>query len=268
MSAMPTFRTSLGRGFLLAGSTPALVLLPFAWTLMTWLILQVSGYIGSPLPLAQSVAMAPLAVNTDFSTALVTFGQPAGTYFMLPFLLARGVVIAVLAGLIVEGFEQGTVSFDGLRRGLRAFPLVLSSVVLSLLSVIIIAPASLLGPGFGVLFQLLLPVVAVWVLGFVAFVAVDERRSLATTLTRAYYGARTPGGRQFLFSLLYMLILTVLQAFTPGAEITANPSLATWVSILVIDYAHVGFFAAFGYRWLVIAPSVSAPVSASRRRAR
>ena len=268
MSVMPTYRTSLGRGFLLVGSTPALVLLPFAWTLVTWLILQMSGYIGAPLLLAQSVALAPLSVSSDFQTALVTFGQPVGLYFMLPFLLIRGVVIAVLAGLIVEGFERGSVSLEGVRRGIGAFPLVLSGVVLSLLSVIMLVYASLLGPGLGTLLQVLVPAVALWVLGFVPFVAVDERRSLPVTLTRSYYGARTPGGRQFLFSMLYLLLLTILQAFTPGAETTANPSLATWAFILAIDYVHVGFFASFGYRWLVIAPAVEAPVPASRRRGR
>ncbi|HEV8564500.1 MAG TPA: hypothetical protein VGR41_06270 [Actinomycetota bacterium] len=265
---MPTYRTSLSRGFLLVGSTPALVLLPFAWTLVTWLILQVSGYIGAPLLLAQSVALPPLSVSSDFQTALVTFGQPTGIYVMLPFLLVRAVIIAVLAGLIVEGFERGTVSLDGARRGVRALPLVLSGVVLSLLSVIMLVYASLLGPGLGTLLQVLVPAVALWVLGFVPFAAVDERRSLPVTLTRSYYGARTPGGRQFLFSMLYLLLLTVLQAFTPGAETTANPSLATWAFILAIDYVHVGFFAAYGYRWLVIAPSVAAPVPASRRRGR
>jgi hypothetical protein len=268
LSVMPSYRTSLGRAFLLVGSTPALLLVPFAWTLVTWLALQFLGFIGVPTLLAQSVALAPLSVQSDFQTSLVTFGQPAGLYFMLPMLLLRGVVIAVLAGLIVEGFERGTVSMDGARRGLRAFPLVLSAVVLSLLSVIVLVYASLLGPGLGTLMQVAVPAIALWVLGFVPFVAVDERPSLAVTLTRSYYGARTPGGRQFLFSMLYLLLLTILQAFTPGAETTANPSLAAWAFILFVDYVHVAFFAAYGYRWLVIAPAVTVPVPASRRRGR
>jgi hypothetical protein len=266
MSIMPRYRESLRRGFLLAGSTPALVLLPFAWTLVTWLVLQVSGYIGIPLLLAQSVAIAPMSVNSDFQAALVTFGQPAGLYAMLPFLLMRAVVISVLAGLIVEGFERGAVSLDGVRRGIRAFPVVLSGVVLSLVAVILPMNASVLGPAVGLLVQVLVPAAALWILGFVPFVAVDERRPLPVALTRSYYGARTPGGRQFLFCMLYLLLLTILQAFTPGAETTANPSLATWAFILAIDYVHVAFFAAYGYRWLVIAPAVSAPAAGRRAR--
>jgi hypothetical protein len=268
MSIMPRYRESLGRGFFLAGSMPALVLLPFAWTLVTWLVLQASGYIGVPLLLAQSVAIAPMSVNSDFQAALVTFGQPAGLYAMLPFLLVRALLISVLAGLIVEGFERGTVSLDGVRRGIRAFPVVLSGVVLCLLSVIVLVYASVLGPALGLLLQVLVPAAALWVLGFVPFVAVDEGGTLPVTLMRSYYGARTPGGRQFLFGMLYLLLLTILQAFTPGAETTANPSLAAWAFFLAIDYVHVAFFAAFGYRWLVIAPAVSAPIPASGRRAR
>lgn len=259
MSAMPNYRTSIGRGFLLVGSTPALVLLPFAWTLVTWLALQAFGYIGSPLLLAQSVGLAPLAVQSDLNASVVVFGQPTGLYVMLPILILRGLLISVLAGLIVEGFERGSVSLDGVRRGLGALPLVLSSVVLTLLATVMVQNSALLGPGLGTLLQILLPAVSLWLLGFVPFVAVDERPPLALTLTRSYYGARTPGGRQFLFSLLYLLFLTIFSAFTPGTDITANPTLGTWAYILVIDYVHLAFFAAFGYRWLVIAPGVTAP---------
>jgi hypothetical protein len=259
MSVMPNYRTSIGRGFLLVGSTPALLLMPFAWTLVTWLALQAFGYIGSPLLLAQSMALAPLSVQSDYTASIVTFGQPAGLYVLLPMLILRGLLIAVLAGLVVEGLERGSVSLDGVRRGLAALPLVLSSVVLTLLAIVMLVNASLLGPGLGTLLQVILPAVALWVLGFMPFVAVDERPPLAVALTRSYYGARTPGGRQFLFSLLYLLFLTILAAFTPGTDITANPNLETWAYILAIDYVHMAFFAAYGYRWLVIAPGVTAP---------
>jgi hypothetical protein len=259
LSVMPKFRTSIGRGVLLVGSTPALVLVPFVWTLATWLALQAFGFIGSPLLLAQSVGVGPLGVQSDYTASIIAFGQPASFYVMLPMLLLRGLLTAVLAGLIVEGIERGSVSMDGVRRGLRAYPLVLSSTVLTLLAIVTLLNASLLGPGLGTLLQVILPAVALWVLGFVPFVAVDERPPLAQTLMRSYYGARTPGGRQFLFSLLYLLLLTILAAFTPGTEIGANPSFGTWAFILAVDYVHVAFFAAYGYRWLVIAPAVTAP---------
>ena len=268
MSAMPAVRASLGRGFLLAGSTPALVLLPFAWTLVTWLLLQAFGHIGSPLVLAQSVALPPLSVSSDFQSALLTFGAPTGIYAVLPILIVRAVVIALLAGLVVEGFERGSVTLEGARRGLRAMPLVLAAVVLSLLSVIVLVYSGLLGPGLGTLLQVLVPAATLWILGFVPFAAVSENRPLAVTLSRSYYGARTPGGRQFLFSMLYLLLLTVLQALTPGVEITANPRPVTWAFILAVNYIHVGFFAAYGYRWLVIAPSVSVPAAPARSRRR
>jgi hypothetical protein len=183
-------------------------------------------------------------------------------------LLVRAVFLAVLAGLIFEGFRTGSVSVTGVLRGLRAVPIVLGSVILSLLSVMALFLVATSGPGLGSLAQVLLPAATLWLLGFVPFVAVSERRSLPAAISRSVAGGRTPGGRQFLFCMLYLLLLTIGQAFTPGAQITANPSLATWVYVLVVGYVHMGFFAAFGYRWLVIqdtVPEPATPASARRR---
>jgi hypothetical protein len=105
-----------------------------------------------------------------------------------------------------------------------------------------------------------------WLLGFLPFVAVTERRSLPAAISRSVAGGRTPGGRHFLFCMLYLLVLTILQVLTPGSEITANPKLVTWVYVLAITFLHVGAFAAFGYRWLVIEDSVPEPAQAASRR--
>jgi hypothetical protein len=266
MSTMPSFRRSLGRGFLLVGSNPLLLLVPFLWVLLSWLALVGFGYVGSPTVLGQSVSLPPLSVGADLQATLVTFAQPVGIYALLPMLVLRAALLAVLAGLVVEGFETGSVSIAGVLRGLRAFPIVLGGVILSLLSVMALIVVGSLGPGFGILVQVLLPAATLWLLGFIPFVAVTERRSLPAAISRSVAGGRTPGGRQFLFSLLYLLVLTVLEVFTPGAEITANPGLATWVYVLLIGYAHIGSFAAFGYRWLVIRDSVPEPAQATSRR--
>jgi hypothetical protein len=269
LSSMPTFRRSLGSGFLLVGSNPLLLVLPFLWILATWVTFLSFGYTGSPNPpLGQAVALPPLSVGGDLQSAWLVFGQQVGTYALLPMLLLRSVVFAVLAGLVVEGFQTGKTSMSGVRRGLRAVPIVVGGMILNLLAVMALFLTGGLGPGFGSLVSVLLPAATLWLLGFVPFVAVTERRSLPTALSRSVAGGRTPGGRQFLFSMLYFLLLTLLQAFTPGGDITANPSLATWAYVLFVGYVHLGFFAAFGYRWLVIEDTVPEPAAArsSRRR--
>jgi hypothetical protein len=271
MSAMPSFRRSLGRGFLLVGSNPILIAIPFAWTFLTWVALQLFGYIGTPnAPLGQAVSLPPLSVGADLNGMLMTFGQPAGIYALLPVLVLRALLLAVLAGLIVEGFESGAVLPDGLRRGLRALPITLGGIILNLLVVMVLFPlgSGVLGPGLGSLVQVLLPAAAMWLLGFVPFVAATERRPLQAALARSVAGGRTPGGRQFLFCLLYFLLLTSLQILTPGVAITANPSLLTWAFVLVVTVVHVGFTAAFGYRWLVIEDGVPEPAAAASRRRR
>jgi hypothetical protein len=269
LSPMPTFRRSLGSGFLLVGSNPLLLGVPFLWILATWVAYLGFGYVGSPTPpLGQAVALPPLSVGGDLQSAWLVFGQQVGTYVLLPILLLRSVVFAVLAGLVVEGFQTGRVSMSGVRRGLRAAPIVVGGMILNLLAVMALFLTGSLGPGFGSLVSVLLPAATLWLLGFVPFVAVTERRSLPAALSRSVAGGRTPGGRQFLFSMLYFLLLTLLQAFTPGGEITANPSLATWVYVLFVGYVHMGFFAAFGYRWLVIQDTVPEPAQQAPARRR
>jgi hypothetical protein len=266
---MPTFRRSSGSGFLLVGSNPLLLVLPFLWILITWLAFLGLGYIGSPTPpLGQAVALPPLSVSGDLQSAWAVFGQQVGTYVLLPMLVLRSVLFALLAGLVVEGFQTGRVSMSGMLQGLRAVPIVVAGMILNLLAVMASLLTGSLGPGLGSLASVVLPAATLWLLGFVPFVAVTERRSLPAALSRSVAGGRTPGGRQFLFSMLYFLLLTLLQAFTPGGDITANPSLATWAYVLFVGYVHTGFFAAFGYRWLVIQDTVPEPTTAAAARRR
>jgi hypothetical protein len=269
MSAMPTYRRSLGSGFLLVGANPLLLAVLFLWILATWLALAAFGYIGTPnVPLGQALSLPPLSIGADLQSVLVVFGQPTGIYALLPMLVLRAILLAVLAGLIAEGFQTGSVSVSGALRGLRAVPIVLGGVILSLLSVMALFLVASSGPGFGSLAQVLLPAATLWLLGFMPFIAVSERRSLPAAISRSVAGGRIPGGRQFLFCLSYLLLSTILQALTPGTRITANPSLATWAYVLLVAYVHVGFFAAFGYRWLVIQDAVPEPSAAASARRR
>ncbi len=257
LSAMPSYRVSLGRGFLLAGSTPVLVMLPLAWVLIVWIALLLLGYVGSPGVLIQALAIPPISVGFDLQTSVGVFGQPTGLYLAVPFLVVRAVLVAVLAGFTVEAFERaGRVSLDGVRRGLRAAPVVLASVVLGVMTVFLTQLAGFFGVGLAALFSVVIPTVGLWILSFVPFIAVRGRPSLPVVLTRAYVGARTPGGRQFVFCLLYLLLLTVLQFVVPATRVTANPGLGTWIGVLLITYFHMGFFAALAFRWLSIERSV------------
>jgi hypothetical protein len=260
MSAMPRFRESLGQGFLLVASTPVLVFAPLLFVFVVWLILLALGFVGSGLALSQMAAMPPISTAFDVQNAIAIAGQESGLIASLPVLLVRAVLIGVLSGLLIEGFERnGAVGRWGAVRGLAAFPLVLAALLLSFVGLFVAQFGSVFGPGIGTLLQVLLPAFVLYALGFVPFAAVRERRPLAETLRRSYAAARTPGGRHLSFCILYVLLAFVLPLFIPGRSIiTANLQAGTWVAIFLLTFVHVGFTAAMAHRWLGVEASAAA----------
>jgi hypothetical protein len=260
MSEMPRFRESLGQGFLLVASTPVLVFAPLILVFVVWLILLALGFVGSGLALSQMAAMPPISTAFDVQNAIAIAGQQSGLIASLPLLLVRAILIGVLSGLLVEGFERnGAVGRWGAARGLAAFPLVLAALLLSFVGLFVAQFGSVFGPGIGTLLQVLLPAFVLYALGFVPFAAVRERRPLAETLRRSYAAARTPGGRHLSFCLLYVLLAFVLPLFIPGRSIiTANLQAGTWAGIFLLTFVHVGFTAAMAHRWLGVEASVAA----------
>ncbi|MGZ4130862.1 MAG: hypothetical protein ACXVPR_08575 [Actinomycetota bacterium] len=265
MSEMPTFRRSLGQGFLLVSSNAVLVFGPLVFVYLVWLVLIAFGFVGTALALTQVVAMPPLSTAFDTQNAISIAGQQSGLIVALPLLLFRAVIVCVLSGLLVEGFERrGSTSLGGVMRGLAAFPLVLAYLMLSFVALFLAQFGSVFGPGLGTLLQVLLPAFVLWAVGFVPFAAVRERRPLADTLRRSYAAARTPGGRHLSFCIVYVLLAFVLPLFVPGRSlITANPAPATGIGLYLLSFLHVGFTAAMAYRWLAVESSI--PETLARR---
>jgi hypothetical protein len=257
---MPLLRSSLGQGFLLVGSSPALLLAPIALLLLVWIVLLAAGYVGSPAPLASFFAMPPVSTAFDTQLLVAVLGQQAGIPVALAFLLLRSVIVALLAGLIVEGFEhEGRLSTGGLAAGLRAVPTVAAALFLGFAGLLVGQFALILGPGIGILLQLFVPALLLYLLGFVPFAAVQARLGLRETLRASVAAARTPGGRHLSLSLLYVVAAFLLPLFIPERlVITANPTFATWVGIALVTFVQLGFTAAFGYRWMAVGPTVVA----------
>jgi hypothetical protein len=265
MSEMPTFRRSLGQGLLLVASNPVLLFAPLVFVFLVWLVLIAFGFVGTGLALTQVVAMPPLSTAFDTQNAISLAGQQSGLIVALPLLLFRALFVCVVSGLVVEGFERkGSTGTSGVVRGLAAFPLVLAYLMLSFVALFLAQFGSVFGPGLGTLLQVLLPAVVLWALGFVPFAAVRRRGPLADTLRRSYAGARTPGGRQLSFCILYVLLAFVLPLFVPDRSIiTANPAPGTWIGLFVLSFLHVAFTAAMAYRWLAVESTV--PAAPARR---
>jgi hypothetical protein len=264
MSEMPKFRESLGQGFLLVASNPVLVFGPLVTVFVIWLVLLALGFVGTGIALSQMAAMPPISTAFDVQNAISIAGQESGLIASVPLLIVRAVLVGVLAGLLVEGFERhGAVGRWGAVRGFAAFPLVLAGVLLSFVGLFLAQLGSVFGPGIGTLLQVLIPAFVLYALGFIPFAAVRERRPLAETLRRSYAAARTPGGRHLSFCILYVLLAFVLPLLVPGRSIvTANLEPGTWVGIFLLTYVHVGFTAAMAHRWLAVEDTATASAKA------
>jgi len=267
-SVMPPIGRSLGRGLLTVASSPALIVIAVVVVPLAWMALLAIGFEGSPSRLVDVLALPPISTYFDLGTGASIVGiGPAFLVYTAFAIVIRSVVYAVLSGLIVEALEDGRVSTYGLLRGLRVIPTV---IVVQILSFSLIVAGNLvfpvLGPGIGFLAFVAALVGGLFFLGFAPTAAIRQGHGIAETIRRSGRAAMLPGSRHLVFCSLYFFIaLPVVVGFAPGGgDITANPTLATWVFALTVNVLHLGFMAALSYRWIIAEPSV--PEQPVRRR--
>jgi hypothetical protein len=279
-SALPPIGRSIGRGLLAVASQPVLVALTAVLVVASWLLLVGLGFEGVPRRLVDVLALPPIGTWFDLGTGTSLYGLGGGfLVFLIVSVLVRGIALGFLTGLVLEALEDGRVTRAGLLRGLVAIPTALVVQVASLSLIFagnLILPV--LGPNVGFLGSVAVLVAGLFFLGFAPAAAIREGRPVLETIRRAARAAMLPGGRHLVLSSLYFLLaLPVAVGFAPGGGgITANPSVATWVFVVVANVVHVGFLAVFAYRWVVAEPSVpdqpvrrrSAPSRASGPRSR
>lgn len=267
-SVLPPMMRSIGRGMLAVCVQPALLVGTVVVAIVSWLGLVALGFEGTPNRMVDILAMPPISTYFDLGTGASVYG--VGTGFLVftgVAIVIRALVYSVLAGAIVEALEDGRVGLYGVLRGIRAIPTVLVVQVLSFSLIVggnLVFPV--LGPGIGFLGFVAALVAGLFFLGFAPTAAVREGRTALETIRRSGRAAMLPGGRHLLLCALYFfLALPVVVGFSPGGtDITANPTFVTWVFVLAVNVLHVGFMAAFAYRWIVAEPAV--PEEPVRRR--
>ncbi|HSJ51699.1 MAG TPA: hypothetical protein VLA90_10515 [Actinomycetota bacterium] len=249
---------------------PVLALVAVLSPVAAWLLLLAIGFEGLPNRLVDVLALPPISTYFDLGTGTSRFGL--GTPFLVYLglsMVIRTLLYSYLAGAIVEALTDGRVSRYGLVLGVTAIPTVLlvqvASFTLILVGNLLFFPV--LGPGIGFLGFVAALVAGLFFLGFAPTAAVRERRPPLESVRRSARAAMLPGGRHLILSSLYFfLALPVALGLSPGgSEITANPSLGTWVFAAFANVAHVGFMVTFAYRWIVAEPAV--PEQPVRRRA-
>jgi hypothetical protein len=267
-SVMPGITRSFGRGLLTVASSPVLLAVAIVFPLVAWFALLALGFEGSPGRLVDVLALPPISTYFDLGTGASLVGVgPAFLVYAAVAITIRGILFALLTGLIVDVLERGRVSTYGLVRGARAVPTVLAVQVLSFSLIVagnIVFP--ILGPGIGFLAFVAALVGGLFFLGFAPAAAVRQGRPALESVRRSGRAAMLPGSKHLAFCALYFFIaLPVVVGFAPGgSEITANPTLLAWVFILAVNVIHLAFMAALAYRWIVAEPSV--PEEPVRRR--
>jgi hypothetical protein len=268
-SILPSIPRSLGRGLLAIVTQPILLVAALVLPFLVWLALLAIGFEGSAGRLVDVLALPPIATYFDLGTGASVLGVgPAFLVFTAASVLLRGVIYALLAGMIVEALEDGRVSRYGILRGVAAMPVVLVVQVIAF-SLIIAGNLffPILGPGIGFLAFVAALVGGLYFLGFAPTAAVRQGRGVLDTIRRSGRAAQLPGTRQLLFCALYFFVaLPVVVGLVPGGtELSANPSFAAWIFILAVNVVHLAFMAALAFRWIAVEPLV--PDEPVRRRA-
>lgn len=269
-------RVSLGRGFYAAGANPILLLLPMLLVFVTWLVILAAGLRYFPLSMATILSIPPISTAFDADVSFAFFGlTTTGWVAMFIFIIPRALFLGLLVGMLDEMLGHRVVTRVGVLRGLRAFP---AALLFEYLCLGVTLLSQLLLPGLlgqlGGMMTLIAAMATLFFLVFTPAVGVRQDVTAREAVLRSIRAARLPGWqRHLLMCVLYFLIATVgLQAANPTpVAFTANPSLATWVFVLVSTYIQVGFLGAFIDRFKSVeahVPTKPAPRKASGPPAR
>ena len=260
-SAMPPMGRSIGRGMIAVACQPVLVVLTIAIVTVTWFGLLALGFEGAPGRLVDLLALPPISTFFDLGTGNALYGiGPAFLVFIGVAIAIRSVVYSMLTGLVLESLIDGRVSTYGVLQGLRALPTMLAVNVLSF-SIIVASNLILpiLGGGIGFLGFVAALVAGLFFLGFAPTASIREGRPVIEEIRRSGRAAMLPNSRHLVLCSLYFFLSLplLLGGFAPGgASLTANPTVATWAFAFAANVVHLGFLAAFAYRWLVAEPEV------------
>lgn len=269
-TVFPSVSRSVARGLLVVGSSAVILGVTFGFVFLAWVGLVALGFEGPPGRIVDLAALPPVSTYFDALNGVGIYGYGlAGMLVSMGFLLLRALVVAVVTGLIVVRLEGEGTALEGLLRGLRAYPTVLTVNVIAMVSMLAGSTVlPFLGAGIGFLGYVAVLVAVLFFLAFAPAAAVREERPVVETLRRSGRAALMPRSRHILMCLLYIfLALPMLLAFAPeGNFLTVNPSIRAWVYGLCASFIHVAFLAAFSYRWMAVEDEVpERPVKRARR---
>ena len=271
-SNMPRVRTSFVRGFVLVISTPVMLVGTVGLVFITWIGALLAGFQGPAALLGSVLAMPPIGTLFDLqlTSRLTGGGDVVSTLLaLIPFAVARAVVLGVLLGLAVEILESGRPSVGGARRGLLVSPMFL---IVTMVEIGFLFVASFLGGALGQGLSLFVEIATVaaslYLLAYAPVAQLREGRGVLESLSRSTTAARIPGTSALAMALIYGIpALLVVQ--TPAGGFDVNPSPGVWIFVLFMNILHVSVLVTYAYRWMCIedeVPEPPAPRARARRR--
>jgi hypothetical protein len=271
-SNMPRVRSSLARGFVLVISTPVMLLGSVILVFLVWIGALLAGFQGPAALMASALAFPPIGVIADLqlTTRLSGGGDLVSTVLgVIPIAIGRAIVLGVLLGLAVEILENDRPSMAGVRRGLFAAPMVLIVTVVQIGFLFVATTlGGLLGQGLGLLVFVAVIAGSLYLLAYAPVAQMREGRGVLESLSRSTSAARIPGTSALAMALLYAIPAFFIVQFIPPS-FDVNPSIGTWVFVLLVNVFHVTVLVTYAYRWMCIedeVPEAPAPRARTRRR--
>jgi hypothetical protein len=261
----PGILASLRAGLLAVTTAPLLLAIPFVFVFLLWTALVLSGLQVPPSGLVDAMGIPPISTVFDFGVSQAIFGYaPSSLFLAFVIAVARAVVLAILAGLIIDVLEGSRPSMYGLLRGIRAIPTVIAVNFLIITATVFGTQLFvLLGPGLSLLGSLAVLIGGLYFLVFAPASAVREGQGVQESIRRSGRAARLrfPGGSHLIMVMIYFLVGLPLLLFAAGrvpggSDATANPSIAVWALVLVATFVHMVFLAAFFARFMGIEPEI------------
>ncbi|MGH2710004.1 MAG: hypothetical protein ACRDH9_02210 [Actinomycetota bacterium] len=255
-SPFPALGPTLGHGFRVVGSSPAIIAVALMALLPTWGAFVLLGDDAGPRTLSLLLSAPPVHV---FSDAPVVLGPGTGGVYsalaVVGFAVLRAITFALLTTLILQALRDGKTSMRGALRVLPRSTVVFGGLYLIEFGLVVAAFQLLVG----FLGQLAILSIAagLYFLAFAPIVAAAEGAGPREALRRGFRAARLPGMRHLSLVLAYFLILFYSGAIAPFGILTpATPSIGAWAYSLGWTFVHVSVLAAFAYRWLAVREKV------------
>jgi hypothetical protein len=267
---MPKILASVWRGMVTVMASPALIVAVPVVLILEWLGALALGFEGPFAIFANVLAIPPVGTSFDGSVSSALFGVQGGLYALLAFVALRAIVMAFLVAMVVDVLDRGRVARSSLLRGVRIIPVTLAVGIINmfLLTAVGILSQVLGAAGIGLLLQVGALVAVLYLFVFAPIMAAAEGRSMPDSLSRSIRAARTPGNGNLTMATVYVLTATVVFVVSARPQAGVNPSVVSWIFVLVVNAFHVAFIGAFAFRYLSISEEVPEAPAPKERPAR